>query len=66
MNTTTEKPAADLRTPKLVKEFAQLKVWFAVNITVEADQRTVEAHGKRHRLCQVVDELRARGVLDDY
>ena len=48
-------------TSSLVTEFAELKVWFAVN---ETNGRTLEGNSKHSRLCEVVMELRARRVLD--
>lgn len=47
-------------TDQLVRKFAELKVWFAVN---EVTHRTVEGDDKHVELCNVVDELRRRGVL---
>ena len=54
-------PVIDMRTPDLVREFADLKAWFAVN---ETTGRTPEGNAKHVRLGKVVDELRARGGLD--
>lgn len=51
----------ETRTSALVQEFAELKVWFAVN---ETNGRTLEGNSKHSRLCEVVMELRARRVLD--
>lgn len=48
-------------TSSLVSEFAALKVWFAVN---ETKSRTPVGNGRHRRLCDVVDELRRRNVLD--
>jgi len=58
---TTQKDAKDTTTPGLVREFAASKVWFAVN---ETHGRTAEGDNKHRRHCEVVDELRSRGVLD--
>lgn len=51
-----------LTTPALVRDFAALKVWFAVTNGTTA--RGPEGDRKHARLVAVVDELRARGVLD--
>lgn len=53
--------ATDMSTPDLVRAFADSKVWFAVN---ETHGRTAEGNNRHNRHCAVVDELRARGVLD--
>lgn len=50
-----------ITTPQLVREFAELKVWFAVN---EVTGPVVAGNAKHRRLCAVVDELRKRSVLD--
>jgi hypothetical protein len=50
-----------MRTPELVREFAELKVWFA---THEITGPIREGDAKHHRLGAVVNELRSRGVLD--
>lgn len=51
----------NMRTPELVREFAELKVWFAVH---EVTGRHPEGGPKHARLGDVVEELRGRGVLD--
>lgn len=51
-----------MTTSDLVREFATLKVWFAVH---EAHGRVPGGDVKHRRLKAVVDELRARGVLDE-
>lgn len=63
-----ERDAADdptlpqnMRTPDLVREFALTKVWFAV---YETHRPTAMGNAKHARQRDVVDELRARGVLD--
>ena len=48
-------------TPQLVRAYGELKVWFAVN---EVTGPTKAGNRKHAQLCVVVDELRARGVLD--
>lgn len=48
-------------TPHLVRQFADLRVWFAVN---EVNGPTREGSIRHKRLGRVVDELRRRGVLD--
>jgi hypothetical protein len=51
----------EMNTPALVREFAAIKVWFVVH---ETTGPTSEGGNRHHRLGEVVDELRARGVLD--
>lgn len=46
----------DMRTPKLVREFMLIHVESAVDDRFDA--------ARHHRLGEVVDELRYRGVLD--
>ena len=57
----TREEAAAMRTPELVREFATLKVWFAVH---EVSRLTPAGNMKHQRLAVVVTELRHRGVLD--
>ena len=59
MNETTE--ARELTTAQLVREFAELKVWFAVH---EVSGRAPGGDARHRRLGRVVDELRNRGALD--
>lgn len=56
-----EKQIEDMRVQELVREFAVLKVWFAVN---EVTGPTREGNAKHRRLGQVVDALRERHLLD--
>lgn len=49
-----------LTTHALVNNYADLRVWFAVN---ETDRRHPQGQRVHARLCAVVDELRRRGVL---
>lgn len=51
----------NMRTQELVREFAQLKVWFAV---YETAGPTVAGNAKHARLKDIVDEMRKRAVLD--
>lgn len=51
----------NMRTASLVREFTELKVWFAVN---EVTGRHPQGASKHARLGDVVGELRKRGVLD--
>lgn len=55
------KDVTEMRSPELVREFADLKVWFAVH---EVTGPIPEGNAKHRRLGAVVDELRVRGLLD--
>lgn len=50
-----------MTTPQLVREFAELKVWFVVHETTGPTQA---GNAKHRRLTDVVNELRSRSVLD--
>jgi len=55
------KAAADMTGQELVREFAGLKVWFAVH---EVTGRHPEGGRYHNRLVRVVNELRSRALLD--
>lgn len=56
-----ETETESMRTPELVRAYADSRVWFAVN---ETTGRTAEGDKRHRRHCAIVAELRSRGVLD--
>jgi hypothetical protein len=58
---TDRKHPTDMTLPELVREFAALKTWFAVN---EVARRAPGGKVRHLRLGLVVDQLRHRGALD--